>query len=687
MNTKLTLKNFRVFDNKQGGTFNLAPITILTGCNSSGKSSVVKALLLLKDFFQELNSNNIYDCKLDFGNRLAKLGKFDTTRNNRSRRGSKISFEYTIRPGKMSQDLCVKLSFDTNDKDTLNNGYLSDILITKKDSKSVVLDVCRSIHDEDHLRYMIRKIDLNSIAFDFLKSRLGNLILDCAHNTFPTSNTFGESFTEQDLESVNGLLKVYRDYCTVEEYNNFVAKVQSKLGLIVEYGSVPTTTMRRQITNAFSNSLLFDLPLFEWLKDVQKSDVRQVLYDKITTPSSEKKQFRYKWALDAILDSFEESKYATFIEYFRDCETKGLVFENISGAEVDTPLWLDCMGFSTISEIANYIGYNPHILKWVGDTIPFSVILNTLLAVCSFTIPSFYEDELAKKMDMNYIVEYKLLVEIREFYREIINQSLAPIDFFNFEYIGDSFINIQRLYTSVSNDEFGKSLFRYSEACMQNEWQDIDNGDFINKWIKRFGLGDHLSISNTAEGLGLIVKIHKTKNDKHGRLLADEGFGITKLVGTMINIETAILNAKRNNDTSYGIAVDKKQRYPKVARAIMTLAIEEPENHLHPRYQALLAEMFADAYKNYGIHFIVETHSEYMVRKLQTLVAKKELTPAEVSLQYLYNPDIELRPKGEPQVKDIPIGEDGILKDTFGPGFMDEADNLAMDILTIKAMS
>lgn len=56
MNTQFTLKNFRVFDNKQGETFDLASITILTGCNSSGKSSVVKALMLLKDFFQELST-------------------------------------------------------------------------------------------------------------------------------------------------------------------------------------------------------------------------------------------------------------------------------------------------------------------------------------------------------------------------------------------------------------------------------------------------------------------------------------------------------------------------------------------------------------------------------------------------------------------------------------------------------
>ena len=88
-----------------------------------------------------------------------------------------------------------------------------------------------------------------------------------------------------------------------------------------------------------------------------------------------------------------------------------------------------------------------------------------------------------------------------------------------------------------------------------------------------------------------------------------------------------------------------------------------------------------DAYKNYNIHFIVETHSEYMVRKLQTLVAKKKLTQDEVSLQYVYDANPEKRPKGEPHGKSIEIREDGILRDSFGPGFFDEADNLAMDLL------
>ncbi len=68
MNTKFTLKNFRCFDSK-GVTIDLRPITLLTDCNSSGKSSIVKALMLLSDYFQGTNKNGkkyLFEQHLDF---------------------------------------------------------------------------------------------------------------------------------------------------------------------------------------------------------------------------------------------------------------------------------------------------------------------------------------------------------------------------------------------------------------------------------------------------------------------------------------------------------------------------------------------------------------------------------------------------------------------------------------------
>ena len=53
---KYTIKNFRVFD-KDGVTLDMRPMTILTGCNSSGKSSIVKSMVLLDSFFNSLRKD------------------------------------------------------------------------------------------------------------------------------------------------------------------------------------------------------------------------------------------------------------------------------------------------------------------------------------------------------------------------------------------------------------------------------------------------------------------------------------------------------------------------------------------------------------------------------------------------------------------------------------------------------
>ena len=138
-------------------------------------------------------------------------------------------------------------------------------------------------------------------------------------------------------------------------------------------------------------------------------------------------------------------------------------------------------------------------------------------------------------------------------------------------------------------------------------------------------------------------------------MLADYGYGITQLVALLISIE---INRGK------------------------TVAIEEPEIHLHPKYQSKLADMFVEAYQKYNIHFIIETHSEYLIRKLQVMIADKEnlLTPNDVSLNY-----VEKGENGLLSNRKIEILEDGRLSEPFGPGFFDEADTLAMDILKYKA--
>ena len=98
----------------------------------------------------------------------------------------------------------------------------------------------------------------------------------------------------------------------------------------------------------------------------------------------------------------------------------------------------------------------------------------------------------------------------------------------------------------------------------------------------------------------------------------------------------------------------------------------------------MLAELFVDAFLEYNVQFIIETHSEYLIRKLQTLIAENKVGNDKVSILYVYDSDPAKRPIYTPQVKAIDILSDGRLSDKFGEGFFDEADRLAMDLLTIK---
>ena len=50
--------------------------------------------------------------------------------------------------------------------------------------------------------------------------------------------------------------------------------------------------------------------------------------------------------------------------------------------------------------------------------------------------------------------------------------------------------------------------------------------------------------------------------------------------------------------------------------------VESPENILYPKNQSLLADLFLDLYERFGLRFIIETHSEYLIRITQVLVAK-----------------------------------------------------------------
>ena len=88
-----------------------------------------------------------------------------------------------------------------------------------------------------------------------------------------------------------------------------------------------------------------------------------------------------------------------------------------------------------------------------------------------------------------------------------------------------------------------------------------------------------------------------------------------------------------------------------------TVLIEEPESHLHPKAQAEVAEVLADAAKTEGKQIILTTHSEYVAGRLLTLVAEGKLTTDELAI-FAFEKDEQ----GECSAMEIEVTERGQVK-------------------------
>ena len=81
-------------------------------------------------------------------------------------------------------------------------------------------------------------------------------------------------------------------------------------------------------------------------------------------------------------------------------------------------------------------------------------------------------------------------------------------------------------------------------------------------------------------------------------------------------------------------------------------------------------------YEEYKIKFIIETHSEYIIRKSQLLVKEYGLEK-----DVNYNPFSVLYFNEDRKVWSMIYREDGKFKNEFGTGFFDESTNLAFDLM------
>lgn len=103
-------------------------------------------------------------------------------------------------------------------------------------------------------------------------------------------------------------------------------------------------------------------------------------------------------------------------------------------------------------------------------------------------------------------------------------------------------------------------------------------------------------------------------------------------------------------DVGFGIS----QVLPVIVECFSTpprsiVIFEQPEIHLHPKVQSDLADVFVDAIharedgQERNVQFIIESHSEHFLRRLQRRIAEKALTPDDAALYFVHTDAAEAR--------------------------------------------
>lgn len=130
----------------------------------------------------------------------------------------------------------------------------------------------------------------------------------------------------------------------------------------------------------------------------------------------------------------------------------------------------------------------------------------------------------------------------------------------------------------------------------------------VEDWLKEFKIGNSFKVvPYKGDNYCFVIfdddNPEITSNTRKGYPggidLADKGMGSIQLAILLLRLATLIRKHKGQQ---------------------LTILLEEPEQNLHPALQSKLTELVYSINQKFGLHFIIETHSEYLVRNSQVLV-------------------------------------------------------------------
>ena len=177
--------------------------------------------------------------------------------------------------------------------------------------------------------------------------------------------------------------------------------------------------------------------------------------------------------------------------------------------------------------------------------------------------------------------------------------------------------NPERVYPRTATGPDFPGTFEHYVATIIADWQRKKDNRLkrLEAMLADLGLTGKVS-AKVVNDTQVELQVGRLPKAKRGRgdfvSIADVGFGVSQVLPVLV----ALL----------------------VAKPGQLVYLEQPELHLHPRAQYILAKILADTAKR-GVKLVVETHSALLLRMVQTLVAQRNLDPNLVKLHWFSRSD------------------------------------------------
>ncbi|GAB2478957.1 AAA family ATPase [Algoriphagus taiwanensis] len=570
----LGLENFRLF--KEKAVFDFAPITLLTGQNSSGKSSLIKSLLLMKSSINETGGIE----ELNFSGGKHHLGWYGQVLNFKSE-SNELVFTFDFPFPQLVEKTLIDLTYHSQSRNSLSGK----------------LKAMKIYFESGEIIFEIKKGEKKS-EFDYIED----------YEKYDLTHGYSHLYSFYPIEVKCDFRKIIESL-----RNTYNGKYNGKL-----ISSNPRIKELPGLTRHFNRNGIkvseFVLP-----------HIFINFHIKLFPESNQKSENT------TLFSGVEESFQKNFTNQL-DIFSQGIEIEYIfeGGGRYYSESFEDIFLY-TLSNILDQLSIKVNNTGFFESGAPTKKPTLPLAEFGKFVFEEFFEKELGKS--------FKSVIDL----------------FSSVDSLSSFRTNTERLYSSTGQMvEMNKLLWEFGQY---GENVPYEIREFINNSLKLFDIGDEMII-NTIQGV--TSEIFIIKNEKK-ILLADLGFGYSQLIPIILKISLGIIKRAKEDLMTHNIP-------PTV------FLLEEPESNLHPSLQSKLANFLINAAKEFNIQFVVETHSEYMIRNFQYLTAKKELDPMSTKIYYFNHPDSD-EFKNSP-LKEINILEDGRLSAEFGEGFFDEIPRL-----------